>query len=274
MLVEIATAIGQRAATSATQLLLRDLLGVQDQQLQALEAIRQDVTTLLEGPWRRAKLLLVEAADAVDEKDRQRYLGSVEEALFEAVSFEPSATPRRATVAADLALVLGMRGNKQASVRWARTAHDDQVMAVEAAVPSVLKTVNSRLRVLGVGDFWRYVASERRDDPWVAQIWLKERYERGTDMTEIWREEARHTWRAHEQGAPADYVAMASYIRIAEQMTEGGRKLIELHQMNRDVREYRGVCLALDPAQRLPEHALSVDLSTPRHAQITWVQAQ
>jgi hypothetical protein len=247
MLVEIATAIGQRAATSATQLLLRDLLGVQDQQLQALEAIRQDVTTLLEVPWRRAKLLLVEAADAVDEKDRQRYLGSAEEALFEAVSFEPSATPRRATVAADLALVLGMRGNKQASVRWARTAHDDQVMAVEAAVPSVLKTVNSRLRVLGVGDFWRYVASERRDDPWVAQIWLKERYERGTDMTEIWREEAGHTWRAHGQGAPADYVAMASYIRIAEQMTEGGRKLIELHQMNRDVREYRGVCLALDP---------------------------
>jgi hypothetical protein len=246
VLIEIATAIGQRAATSATQILLRDLLGVQDRQLEALQAIRQDVRTLLEGPWRRAKLLLAEAAEASDKDIRDSYLRDAKTALFEAVSHEPSATPRRATVAADLAIVLGMLSERQASLRWARTAHDDQTEAVRLAIFSAIKTLNSRLQALKApidGDFWEFVARARKSSPSETQTWLRERYELGREQEEIWQE---HTFR---------FVLEPGIGRLvtAETMTEGGRKLIELHRMSHDVREYRDVCLAFDPQVKVPE---------------------
>lgn len=263
MLVELATAIGQRAAVSATQILLRDLLGIQDRQLEALEAIRQDVRTLREGPWREAKLLLVEAAEASDKNRRDSYLQAAKAALFKAVSLEPSTTPRRATVAADLAIVLGMLREQQASLRWALTAHDDQAEAVRTAVLSATRTLNSRLQVLKIpidGDFWELVGRARKESPSETRRWLHERYELGREEKEIWKDR----FREHNP------VPTPGNILIAEKMTEGGRKLIELHRMSHSVHEYRGVCLAFDPKLIVPIYELHVDLSTPRRAQITW----
>jgi hypothetical protein len=110
------------------------------------------------------------------------------------------------------------------------------------------------------GDFWELVGSARKESPSETRRWLHERYERGTEYKEIMKEVFRDPKAAPPPGN----------ILIAETMTEGGRKLIELHRMSHDVHECRGVCLAFDPKLIVPIYELHVDLSTPRRAQITW----
>jgi hypothetical protein len=311
-LVEIAMGIGQKAATSAIVTLLRDLIGVQDQQLQALRAIRQDVRTLLEGPWRESRQLLDMAAHS-DGSVRHGYLLEARGALFRAHSHEPEATPRRATVAVDLAMVLGLLGERDGSVRWARNAFDDQVKSIATALPQVLGVLNSpvpALKVLVDGDFWELVNRSLKSDPEGARVWLRERYELGLDEAEPSSELslplAPGTWAARREGvrqllrglsgirgaaaaneqiqlwiadsrsrvqrgeAPRPWGTKMSHIAIAGTTTEAGRQLMRLHRMRRDVREYRRVCLALDPTLDLPEWELMVDLSRTRRASIRW----
>jgi hypothetical protein len=183
-LIEIASGIGQNVAASAVVALLRDLVGVQDQQLKMLQAIRQDVKTLIDGPWRLSQQMLDMAAYTTDADLRRRYLADAKAALFKAHSHEPAATPRRATVAVDLAMVLGLLAERDTPQLWARKAYDDQAEAVAAAAPQVQRRLNSTVPALKVfvdGDFWELVNRSRKHDPDGAAVWLRERYEEGLD---------------------------------------------------------------------------------------------
>ena len=130
------------------------------EELDTLQAIRQDVRTLVEGPWRESRQLLDMAAHS-DGSIRRGYLLDARNALIRAHSHEPLATPR----------------------------------------------------------------------PWGKRM---------------------------------------SHIAIAGTTTEGGRKLMQLHRMQRDVQEYRRVCKALNPKLDMPEYELRVDLSKTRRALISW----
>lgn len=295
--------------------LLRDLIGVQDRQLETLQAIRQDVRTLVEGPWRESRQLLDMAAHS-DGSIRRSYLLDARNALIRAHSHEPLATPRRATVDVDLAMVLGLLGEEESSIRWALRAHDDQVSSVASAVPQTLQVLNSPVSALkGIvdGDFWELVNRSLKYHPEEAKVWLRERYELGLEEQETeftpsqyaspaekgtWaaqRESARQLWlglsgirgsraakeqidlwyvdtisRVDHGKAPRPWGKRMSHIAIAGTTTEGGRKLMQLHRMQRDVQEYRRVCKALNPKLDMPEYELRVDLSKTRRALISW----
>jgi WD domain, G-beta repeat len=182
IIVTLAAAIGKEAATSMSLSLLRDIVGVQNEQLEALKEIRQDVKTMLGGPWRKAHLLIEEAAHTEAEHERRARLREARAALFDAHSLEPEATPRRATIGVDLAFVHGLLGESQDARRWALRAHQDQSNAVAAAVPVVMKSLNSRVSALKApvdGDFWSLVDTSRKKDPMGTDRWLREKYERG-----------------------------------------------------------------------------------------------
>jgi len=183
-LIEIASGIGQNIAASAVVALLRDLVGVQDQQLRALQAIRQDVRTLIDGPWRQSQQMLDMAAYTTDTDLRRAYLSDAKAALFRAHSHEPAPTPRRATVAVDLEMLLGLLGEHDTPRLWARKAHDDQAASIAAAAPQVERILNSPLPAMKAfvdGDFWELVNRSRKHDPGGAAVWLRERYEEGLD---------------------------------------------------------------------------------------------
>ena len=90
-LVEIALAVGQSGAKALTVSVLRD-------QVRILRELRQDVKTHVDGPWHRANLLLAEAANASSDSIGMGYLADAREALFEAYSHYPSASPCGATM--------------------------------------------------------------------------------------------------------------------------------------------------------------------------------
>ncbi|MGQ0573943.1 MAG: WD40 repeat domain-containing protein [Pseudonocardia sp.] len=178
----LATAIASKAAESVATELVKDLAGVQAEQLALLRGIRQDVQKLLNQPWRKAGELIDEAAHARDEPARRGKLLAARDSLLDALSLEPEETPQWATVAVNLALVDGMLGDREHAARRATRAHRAQCAAVAAAVPAVTALLNSRAaaaRAWVDGDFWSLVATSRKEDPAGAERWLREKYERG-----------------------------------------------------------------------------------------------
>lgn len=182
-LMEIAIGIGQEQIAAHLLPLLRELIGVQDRQLQALEAIRQDIQTLRRGPWLESQQLLEMAASS-EGSVRRGYLVEARAALFRAHSHEPLPTPSRATISIDLAMVLGLLGEVDGALTWALKAHNDQVIAVNGAAEHALAALNSPVHALLVfvdGDFWELVDRSLRGDPIGARVWLYERYELGLE---------------------------------------------------------------------------------------------
>jgi DNA-binding beta-propeller fold protein YncE len=314
LITALATAIGTKAAVSISASLLRDMAGVQDEQLEALRQIRQDVTKMLDGPWRKAHLLIDEAAHARTEPARRAHLADAKDALLTACSLEPEATPRRATVSIDLALVHGLLGEPQDAQRWALRAYQDQVNAVSATVPAVVKLLNSRVSALKTftdGDFWSLVQTSRKEDPKGTERWLSEKYERGEITRSLppedfmadvgravaqdgvaqvmralagtWGRDAtrdhlrRWAWEAFlldQEGRAADHRPFLAHVAIAETTTTGGRELMRLHRMVHDVHDYQRVCQAIIRDAGIPGYELRVNLSRPRRAKITWQPVQ
>jgi hypothetical protein len=308
LLESIATAIVSKAAGSASSALLQQIAGAQDEQLAMLEEIRQDVRRLIEGPWRLARSEIRKAALAENESEMLATLERAADALAEAESFEPPATPRRAAIAIDEALVFALLGKSRLAIASAMQAYDDQVQAVASAVPPVLEALNSRISVLksaADADFWSLVARSRKNDPEGTNRWVREKYELGeppkalppTDfMPEIakaptegegatqvlralsgqWGAAAARyhariwAWDSIQQQGDGDRRPFLSHVAIAETTTTAGRELMRLHTMSRSVHDYRRVCQALDARADVADYELRVDLSKPRHAKISW----
>ena len=314
LLSAIATAIGTEAASSAILSLLGDLARTQDEQIAALRAIQLDVRALVEGPFDESKGLIETAAVTRDSAARRGYVARARDELMRAHSLERHDNPRRAAIAVNLALVLGMLGEPDAARLWARTAYDHQCAAVRAAVPEVLSALNSRVDALKSaidGDFWALVETSRKEDPAGTARWVHEKYElgeyqeeqpppsflpelvaarqtepgalgrigqglsgrRGMDATR--QHQRRWAWeqarrRAEPTAAQGDAPPFLAHVAIAETTSAGGRELMRLHQIARNAREYRNVCLSLDPHTPVPAYELRVSLAQPRHAAIAW----
>jgi hypothetical protein len=206
--------------------------------------------------------------------------------------------------------VHGLLGLSQHAQRWATKAHEDQLAAVTSGVRVTLKALNSRASALKAaidGDFWSLVDASRKQDPAGTERWIREQYERGEFPAELppadflagaggsvemqegipqairalsgrWGAEAtrehyrRWAWENVRRGADGsgDVRPFLAHVAIAESTSAGGRELMRLHRMVRDVEEYRRARLALEPGAVVPEFELRVDISHPRHARIAW----
>ena len=257
MYLELATAIAQKALSDAASPLVRDLIGLQDAQLQRLKAIDQDVKALLGQPAAAAKVYLVRARDAGSDESCRRYLHLAEEKLVDARSLLKEPTPARAAIDAELALVTGLLGERAASSAWARSAHDDQVAAVAAAVPGAVRTLNTPLGVvMEASDFWRYVRRARRAVPDTADELLR-------------------NWSSDAPAGTIDGPEMKEARGIVMSGTWGrwmGGKLTALEALRDDADEYRAAACTLDPGALVERYQLSIDLSRHRKARITWAR--
>jgi hypothetical protein len=260
----IALAIATRAGYSATMSLLREVVGLQNQQVAVLKELREDVRRMVEGPWRKATLLLEEAAATTVVPERRARLQEARDSLFGAYSLEPGATARRATIAIDLALVHGLLNEPPHARRWAAKAHADQSAAVRSGVDIALNALNSRASMLKApidGDFWSLLSTSRRKDPAGTERWIRERYERGRLPAELPPKA-----RLGGNGVPPFLPPVAR----AETTSAGGRELMRLHRMVRNVEEYRRVRLTFEPDAHVAQFELPVDLSHRWHARIVW----
>ncbi|MFE0106122.1 WD40 repeat domain-containing protein [Streptomyces sp. NPDC059009] len=182
LLEGVIVAIGSQTAQGVALSLLRELVGVQEKQLEALREIHQDVRKLLDGPWRKAQTKLEEAAHAEYAAERRGRLKLARDALDDAASLEPDGTPRRAMVCINLALVYRLLGQDRDARYWVLKGYQDQTDAVAAAVPGTVKALNSRAAILKSateGNFWELVARSRKEDSAGTDRWLHEKYELG-----------------------------------------------------------------------------------------------
>lgn len=292
---EIAKGVVQNLTGTAILPLLHKLLGLQDEQLEALQAIREDVRTLVEGPWRESRKLL-DLAEHVEGTARDVYLTDARAALFRAHSHEPTATPRRAVIGMNLAMVAGLLGDRQGAHRLALDAYGDQVATVGAAVPKTLRSLKSETAQF-VGAFFssnfHFLAKRSwAINPVTARMWVEEKYEQGdaefaeliedlyvssSDLVhgkigQLWRGvsgrlvdeavSAEHAlWRRQSSivsGRP--WRPFNKYVAVAGRVTDGGRQLMQLHHMKRDADRYRRTCEVLDPRVQLDKYELSVQL--------------
>jgi hypothetical protein len=224
-LVEIAVALGQKAATTAIEPLIRDLLDVQDRQERELRAILERLDDLRTAPWRRARLLIGEASQARSAGDRRDRLEKAYDALLEAYSHFPEATRQRASAAIDLALVMGLLGDEDAARRWARIAFDDQVAAVASTVPQVREALNlPYIKAAQQGDFWDWVSGDLAEEERVIPPEL-----RGGHSGDSWDAVRRDRERGEEPRTPAgrELSRLGDMVAEAAAKPAGGRPVGE-----------------------------------------------
>lgn len=188
LIESIALSLGTKVGSSGSLALLKQIAGLQDEQVAVLKEMREDIRGMVERPWRKAKLLVEQAGFTTDPGERRTRLQEARAALFDAYSQEAAATPRRAMIAVDIALVHGMLDEPDHARRWATKAHEDQIAAVSAAVEVALRALNSRSEALKAaidGDFWSLVDASRKQDPAGTERWITEKYERGELPAEL-----------------------------------------------------------------------------------------
>jgi hypothetical protein len=251
LIVKLATAIAQKAASDATAPLVRDLAGLQDAQIERLKAIRQDVKALVGAPAREARVHLNEASQAPNDARRSHYLNLAQEKLVQAYGNEPTPTTARAAVEAELALVFRLLGEPDAAARWAFSAWEDQRAAMAAAAPRVERKLNFPLGfVYESSDFWRYIKQARAAAPDIA-------------------DKALSRWPESVDRRVGSHSAFWSNVATAISLGKGGRELADLREMDRDARSYCWTAWRMD-AKDVRQYSLVVDLSRNRSAKITW----
>jgi hypothetical protein len=170
----LATAVASKAATTALEPYIRELLDVQESQNQALERLEDNVRAMMDAPWREARIHLVaaESAGSGNPSRRDAELDKAADALIRAYSVHPRPSVARALVAADAATLEGMVGRPVDARSWAARGYDD-ILAFLAAEsdrvkselnqpPSVLARV--RRRTLEDWDFWDRMLGGRYDE--------------------------------------------------------------------------------------------------------------
>lgn len=258
MLIAIATAIAGKVSADAVAPLVRDVAGLQDAQLEQLEATHRDVKALVGAPARAARLFLDEAAQAPSKARRMHYLNCAQQKLVEAHGVQPKPTAARAAVDAELAVVFGLLGERPAAARWACAAYEDHVAAVAADIGSVQRKLNFPLGVVKEdADFWRHIKRARAAAPHAA-------------------DRALSRWPSSIPAFSAtqpELNALSMRVTYALRYTRSGRNLSDLEKMAREADSYHAAATLLHAAS-LPigaeVHRLVVDLSQNRKARITW----
>jgi hypothetical protein len=155
--VKVATAVAQRAASESVAPLVRDLIGVQNEQLEKLERLDANLSQLMDAPVRRAGAYLEEALRSSAEEGRRANLDATRAALIEAYSVRATGA-----VAAQLALVVGVLGDGDGARKWALTAYErqrDATQSLALEAERLLSTPSNPLKRLRRSEFWTGVDS-------------------------------------------------------------------------------------------------------------------
>ncbi len=289
-IVELAASIGGKEAAKALQPLLRDLMDVQDRQLELLRAMQDNVRKLVEGPWRRARTAL-EDAQSLDGSRRTGLLQQAASALREAHSYEAKASAAQAAAAADLALVTSLLGHRDEGRIWARRAHQDGQQAIQAEIPEVARALNARGNPFSrAADGWRW-SPDKKYFRWPTRSEV-DKYAKGAVDADMWRQALTRTFSegitlgdslAEDDlagdlavlGQPAGNkkAEFAHLLVNTTQRTIPGARLMALHRLGRDTEDYRKVRIQLCHDVGLPVEHLRVDVTTPHSARIAWEAA-
>ena len=289
-IVELAASIGGKEAAKALQPLLRDLMDVQDRQLELLRAMQDNVRKLVEGPWRRARTAL-EDAQSLDGSRRTGLLQQAASALREAHSYEAKASAAQAAAAADLALVTSLLGHRDEGRIWARRAHQDGHQAIQAEIPEVARALNARGNPFSrAADGWRW-SPDKKYFRWPTRSEV-DKYAKGAVDADMWRQALTRTFSegitlgdslAEDDlagdlavlGLPAGNkkAEFAHLLVNTTQRTIPGARLMALHRLGRDTEDYRKVRIQLCHDVGLPVEHLRVDVTTPHSARIAWEAA-
>lgn len=297
-LLEVAGGIAGKLAGPAARPLLRYLLDVQDQQLQALTTIEKGVRRLLEKPWRHARLLLAEAAEMPDDDPlRTVNMEDARKALFEAYSINDDVHPARAPIAAEISMLYGLLGRTSDCHRWAATAHEDAIAVVTTNLPLVQKAMNRREWLPGaeiIRSAMTLVQYAKRADPiirqrefWTEQIQrlihdnnievieaIERFYEKGevTHPPRRWPDDLDYypvLLGLNQNNTSVSTVEINS-ILMSILYTTPSIQLMNLGKEAQQPEEYRQVRLTLQPHLRLPHYTFKVNLRKAYHAQLTW----
>ncbi|MFZ3557171.1 hypothetical protein [Streptomyces sp. BH055] len=286
-LVELSAAVAGKTAATVMMPLLRDLLELQDRQLDALEKLREDVRALVEGPRRRARTALEDALLAEGAR-RDRLLEEVSAALREAHSYELAPTANRAETAAEMAVVSGLLDRPDEPCRWTCRAHEDARAAIETEIPSLTAALKMRgnpvsRRVDSLHGYWNHLHNSKYQfwtsltdfskyhpsvvDPQLWRLAFTRTFEEGLVLP---REKAEGVvaLRLRERGEAAEFAVLLADIA---QRTPQGARLMALHALAADAEQYRQMRRHLCGDRDLPMERLSVDVSTAYQPEIAWV---
>ena len=289
-IVELAASIGGQKAANALQPLLRDLMDIQDRQLELLHAMQDDVRKLVEGPWRRARMAL-EDAQSLGGSRQVELLQQAESALREAHSYEAKASAARAAAAADLALVTSLLGHRGEGQKWARRAHQDGQQAILADIPEVTRALNAKGNPFSRAADGMRRSHDKKYFRWPTRSEV-DKYAKAAMDASMWRQAFTRTFSegialgdslAEDDlakdlavlGLPAgNKKAEFAHLLVENtQRTIPGARLMALHRLGRDTEDYREVRIQLCHDAGLPAERLRVDVTTPYSARIGWEAA-
>jgi hypothetical protein len=287
MLVEIAAVVAKEAAPVALESLVRALLTAQDAQLERLKALHEDVEVLVEGPWKRAQIHLGEVGTVKGRHRQEECLLEAQRALYEALSLSQG-TAREAVIAADLALVWGLRGERDEASNWAKKSFDaaegyliklaDEAQALLRATPELKTSLrSSALSFMPPSVEWLWWKNEVTSEDQLPPL----RRAAGSQSYFVpLRLRLRPAIVAgrelpldEKQIGPALGLPQMSWLHAKTAVwtlrLPAIRRLYDARRAYQQLDEYRQLCAAFGvPARR---GRLLVDLSTQRAAQVTYL---
>jgi hypothetical protein len=270
--LKLVEAIGGKIGGHAAELVFRDLLGIQDEQLRLLNENERHLTRLLTGQHRSGrKLVELAARPGRSKQQRIDYLTEARNDLIRAYSLLDADTAagllaqyvRMSVIASDLSMVHGLLGEIDDQRYWAIKAWENACAAVRVQAPVVQETLYPRSlgrtiirEISGTTEtgFWNTLVPNRR--PPGPRSWSYENWTRMRAMRE-----------ALERGeVPRDKY----HPGFAEYYPEV-KAVLQLHDMERKCQALRQVCLnvGVAPAEISPPQ-LTVDLSTKFKPRITY----
>lgn len=290
MLVEIATVVAKEAAALALEPLVRDLLTAQDAQLERLEALHEDVRVLVDGPWKRAQIHLGEVGTVKGRHRQEECLREAQRALYEALSLSQG-TAREAMIAADLAIVLGLRRRGDEASNWARQSFDaaeryltkvaDEAQALLRTTPELKTSLrSSALSFMPPSVEWLWWKNEVTSEDQIPPV----RRAAGSQSSFVpLRLRLRPAIEAGRE-LPLDEKQIGSALGLPQiswlhaktavwtLRLPSIQRLYDARRAFQQLDEYRQVCAAFGvPARR---GRLLIDLSTQRNAQVTYLSAR
>lgn len=149
----VAGPIGGAAAGAvvqqATESMLDELIAAQNDHLQDLAALNRElrdrligvqasVDTIIDGPWRTARLYIEEAARMHDARQRGNNLELARQRLYDAWGMANNAM-RRSAVAQELSALCALINDRSGVERWLDRASDNSDEAVKEQSREVLK---------------------------------------------------------------------------------------------------------------------------------------
>jgi hypothetical protein len=137
------SAVAGPLAGGVTEALLRELLAVQDRQVELILELRADVSLLRNGPWATARMHLQQAAaPGRTAAEIAEYLTLARNSLFEAIPLQYEQTLDRSQVCLDLAMVLRILGDVPGSRTYARQAWAELVGVAQKECDAFRQMIN------------------------------------------------------------------------------------------------------------------------------------